>query len=117
MSIHFYAGYWQFGVGVTNFEGEPYCSLLSFDSRKERDAWVAADHFDNNWHRSAVSRREALPLMRAELAELRGYDSKGHDGWRVDGFIRPSSTLSRRSSRLRPLRIGVRVSDSFSLFV
>lgn len=81
MSIHFYAGYWQFGVGVTNFEGEPYCSLLSFDSRKERDAWVAADHFDNNWHRSAVSRREALPLMRAELAELRGYDSKGHDGW------------------------------------
>lgn len=57
MSIHFYAGYWQFGVGVTNFEGEPYCSLLSFDSRKERDAWVAADHFDNNWHRSAVSRR------------------------------------------------------------
>lgn len=70
MSIHFYAGYWQFGIGVTNFEGEPYCSLLSFDSRKERDAWVAADHFDNNWHRSAVSRREALPLMRAELAEL-----------------------------------------------
>lgn len=48
MSIHFYAGYWQFGVGVTNFEGEPYCSLLSFDSRKERDAWVAADRFDNN---------------------------------------------------------------------
>lgn len=87
MSIHFYAGYWQFGVGVTNFEGEPYCSLLSFDSRKERDAWVAADHFDNNWHRSAVSRREALPLMRAELAELRGYDSKGHDGWRVDGVF------------------------------
>lgn len=28
MSIHFYAGYWQFGIGVTNFEGEPYCSLL-----------------------------------------------------------------------------------------
>lgn len=47
----------------------------------------AADHFDNNWHRSAVSRREALPLMRAELAELRGYDSKGHDGWRVDGVF------------------------------
>lgn len=43
MGIHFYAGYWQFGVGVTNFEGEPYCSLLSFDSREERDAWVAAD--------------------------------------------------------------------------
>ena len=87
MSIHFYAGYWQFGIGVTNFEGEPYCNLLSFDSRKERDAWVAADHFDNNWHRSAVSRREALPLMRAELAELRGYDSKGYDGWRVDGVF------------------------------
>lgn len=67
MSIHFYAGYWQFGVGVTNFEGEPYCSLLSFDSRKERDAWVAADHFDNNWHRSAVSRREASPLIPRSL--------------------------------------------------
>lgn len=83
MSIHFYAGYWRFGIGVTNFEGEPYCSLLSFDSRKERDAWVAADHFDNNWHRSAVSRREALPLMRAELADL--FD--GYDGWRVDGVF------------------------------
>lgn len=71
------------GVGVTNFEGEPYCSLLSFDSRKERDAWVAADHFDNNWHRSAMSRREALPLMRAELADL--FD--GYDGWRVDGVF------------------------------
>lgn len=32
-------------------------------------------------------------------------------------FIRPLATLSRRSSRMRPLRIGVRVSDSFSLFV
>ena len=84
MSIHFYAGFWPFGVGVTNSEGEPYCDLLSFDSRKERDAWVAADHFDNNWHRSAVSRREALPLMRAELADLfDGYD----DGWRVDGVF------------------------------
>ena len=118
MGIHFYAGYWQFGVGVTNFEGEPYCSLLSFDSREERDAWVAADRFDNNWHRSAVSRREALPLMRAELSDLRGYDSKGYDGWRVDGvFMRPTVTLSRRSSRLRPLHVGVLVSDSFSLFV
>ena len=87
MSVHFYAGYWQFGVGVPNFEGEPYCSLLSFDSREERDAWVAADHFDNNRHRSAVSRREALPLMRAELAELRGHDSKGHAGWWVDGVF------------------------------
>lgn len=87
MSVHFYAGYWRFGIGVTNFEGEPYCSLLSFDSRKERDAWVAADHFDNNWHRSAVSRREALPLMCAELAELRGYDSKGCEGWWVDGVF------------------------------
>ena len=62
---------------------QSYCSLLSFDSRKERDAWVAADHFDNNWHRSAVSRREALPLMRAELADL--FD--GYDGWRVDGVF------------------------------
>lgn len=114
MSIHFYAGYWQFGVGVTNFEGEPYCSLLSFDSRKERDAWVAADHFDNNWHRSAVSRREALPLMRAELAI---FSTVMTAGVLMACFIRPSATLSRRSSRLRPLRIGVRVSDSFSLFV
>lgn len=70
MSVHFYAGYWQFGVGFTNFEGEPYCSLLSFDSREERDAWVAADHFDNNWHRIvrgiACGRARHLAALAAE---------------------------------------------------
>lgn len=87
MSVHFYAGYWQFGVGVGDFDGNPICSLLVFDSRKERDAWVDADHFDNNWHRSALTRGEALPFMRGELDVFRAYNSRGFEGWRVNGLF------------------------------
>lgn len=103
MSIHFYAGYWQFGVGVTNFEGEPYCSLLSFDSRKERDAWVAADHFDNNWHRSAGINVEVHAAFLVYHGNVYAFILDNHDRT-VLGFV-----LVNVSKRLEIREVGGRL--------
>ena len=34
-----------------------------FDSRAERDAWVADDVFDGNWHCEAITAKEARHIM------------------------------------------------------
>lgn len=34
-----------------------------FDSRAERDAWVADDVFDDNWHCEAITAKEARHIM------------------------------------------------------
>ena len=114
MSIHFYAGYWQFGIGVTNFEGEPYCSLCLLT--RVRNATLGLLRIISiiigivAWCR--VVRRCRLCALSLPI-----FSTVMTAGVLMACFMRPSATLSRRSSRLRPLHVGVRASDSFSLFV
>lgn len=37
--------------------------LYVFESRAERDAWVADDVFDGNWHCEAITSKEARHIM------------------------------------------------------
>lgn len=48
MARYFYAFRWAYGVGATWDDGSWPGSLRVFDSRAERDAWVADDVFDGN---------------------------------------------------------------------
>ncbi|OZG68261.1 hypothetical protein [Bifidobacterium eulemuris] len=83
MARCWYAAYWPFGVGVRHSEdNSPVCSVRVFDSKQERDAWVDADRFDQNWHRSAESRGFVLPLMRSDL---NFHNRALYEGWDVGG--------------------------------
>ena len=46
MARYFYAFRWAYGIGTTWDDGSWPGSLRVFDSRAERDAWVADDVFD-----------------------------------------------------------------------
>ncbi|NMM93888.1 hypothetical protein [Bifidobacterium oedipodis] len=82
MARCWYAAYWPQGVGMYYADDgtTPVCSVRVFDSMAARDAWVAADRFDQDWHRSVVSRAFAVPVMRGML---RDYRDSFDGGWNV----------------------------------
>ena len=83
---YWYGLHWLYGVGTRWAEDNtPTATVMVFLSKRERDAWVDADRFDGNYHRSVASRGEALPLMAGTLRDLRSIDSRGVAGWNVDG--------------------------------
>lgn len=90
MSRHFYAVYWPYGVNTFNFDHEPIGTVILFDTAKARDAYVAADRFDGNFHRSVPDYRLTRKMMLGALREFRSLDSKGYEGWRVDGVFHES---------------------------
>ena len=55
---HYYAVYNPYGNRTL-----PYGNVYVFDSRRERDEWVAADRFDGDWHREDIGSRKARRLM------------------------------------------------------
>lgn len=63
MARYFYAFRWAYGIGATWDDGSWPGELYVFESRAERDAWVADDVFDGNWHREAITAREARHIM------------------------------------------------------
>lgn len=63
MARYHYAFYWTYGIGTTWNDGSWPGNLYVFDSRAERDAWVADDVFDGNWHREAITAKEARHIM------------------------------------------------------
>lgn len=87
MSRHYYAVYWPYGVNISNFDHEPIGTVVPFDTAKARDAYVAADRFDGNFHRSVPDYRLIRKMMLGALREFRSLDSKGYAGWRVDGVF------------------------------
>lgn len=79
MSRHYYAVYWPYGVNTFNFDHEPIGTVVPFDTTKARDAYVAADRFDGNFHRSAPDYRLTRKMMLEALREFRSLDSKGYE--------------------------------------
>lgn len=63
MARYFYAFRWAYGIGTTWDDGSWPGGLYVFESRAERDAWVADDVFDGNWHREAITSKEARHIM------------------------------------------------------
>lgn len=95
MSRHFYAVYWPYGVNISNFDHEPIGTVVPFDTAKARDAYVAADRFDGNFHRSVPDYRLIRKMMLGALREFRSLDSKGYEGWRVAIPSEASEALAR----------------------
>lgn len=63
MARYYYAYHWNYGVGTTWEDGSWPGSLMVFDSMGERDKWVADDVFDGDWHREAITAKEARRIM------------------------------------------------------
>lgn len=63
MARYFYAFRWAYGIGATWDDGSWPGELYVFESRAERDAWVADDVFDGNWHCEAITSKEARHIM------------------------------------------------------
>lgn len=65
---YYYAFLWTYGVGTwrQNSDGTESMPgrLYVFASKSERDDWVAADKFDNNWYRSSIPARLCSPRVR-----------------------------------------------------
>lgn len=63
MARYYYAFRWTYGVGTTWEDGSWPGSLMVFGSMGERDKWVADDVFDGDWHREAITAKEARRIM------------------------------------------------------
>lgn len=63
MARYYYAYHWAYGIGTTWEDGSWPGSLMVFDSMGERDKWVADDVFDGDWHREAITAKEARRIM------------------------------------------------------
>lgn len=63
MARYYYAFRWTYGVGKKWDDGSWPGSLMVFDSASERDAWVADNVFDGNWHNEAITAKEARRIM------------------------------------------------------
>jgi hypothetical protein len=62
----YYAVRWSYGVAVDS-DGDPIHTLHSFDSRRERDAWLA----DGPGYRTESGYREAVPASYPPLRRAR----------------------------------------------
>lgn len=63
MARYYYAYHWTYGIGTTWEDWSWPGSLMVFDSMGERDKWVADDVFDGDWHREAITAKEARRIM------------------------------------------------------
>ena len=59
----FYGIYHQNGSNVVDSDGNRLGIVHVFNSRSDRDAWVSADVFDGNYHRAAITSKEARECM------------------------------------------------------
>lgn len=63
--MYHYAFYNRYGNGARDAEDASRVGILHvFDFRDARDAWVAADEFDRDWHREKIDSKEAERILR-----------------------------------------------------
>ena len=82
----FYAFDWRYGINTTDEEGNPIGRAYSFSRKGDRDKWVSEGS-----RRSAISQREALRSMAADLLSYLGcvqYDGMACDQvWEVIQYV------------------------------
>ena len=70
----FYAFNHRYGINTTDTHGERIGSLAIFESKKERDEWVADDPYSNgNPCREALTGKEGRHELECEKAEIEGW--------------------------------------------
>ena len=73
----FYAEYARYGIRVINGR-----TLYRFKTKKERDAWIAADKFENDYHRAPITREEARRKHYEGFSALHiGFDANWVKPW------------------------------------
>ena len=59
----YYGFYNRYGLGMRDENGYRIGCVEAFKTKRDRDAWVAADEWDGNYHREVISSAEARRLM------------------------------------------------------
>jgi len=101
MARYFYAFRWAYGIGATWDDGSWPGELYVFESRAERDAWVADDVFDGNWHCEAITSKEARHIMADTVIGFDNDMAARYDGSRsaVERYA-PTAELVRAWRRI-----------------
>lgn len=88
----FYAFNWRYGINTINEEGNPIGRARAFVRKRDRDDWVIEGS-----RRSAISQREALRSMAADLLSYLGcvqYDGMTYDQvWEVIQYVPAQSIV------------------------
>lgn len=92
MARYYYAYHWTYGIGTTWEDGSWPGSLMVFDSMGERDKWVADDVFDGDWHREAITAKEARRIM-ADTVICFDHDMAVRYDWSRSAVERYASTV------------------------
>lgn len=67
---HFYVACWGYGIGVTDFNGEPIVRVLVFDTKKQaHDYATRYEWLDGNTYAEEIGARGAMALMRKQLVK------------------------------------------------
>lgn len=78
--MYHYAFYNRYGNGAQDAEDASRIGILHvFASRARRDAWVAADEFDCDWHREMIDSKEAERILRRmarDKLDMRSEDAR-----------------------------------------
>lgn len=59
----YYGFYNSCGIGMRHVDGGRVGHIEVFETKSDRDTWIAADEFDGNWHREAITSTEARRHM------------------------------------------------------
>ena len=76
---YYYAEYNRYGIGtLTEIGGRVQSAgnLYRFKSRKDRDDWVESDQWDGQYHRAAITRKEAERLHNGAFHERAFWEMK-----------------------------------------
>lgn len=67
---HFYVACWGYGIGVTDFNGEPIVGVLVFDTKKQAHDYAARyEWVEGNTYAEEIGARGAVALMRKQLVK------------------------------------------------
>lgn len=59
----YYGFYNSYGIGMRHESGGRIGHIEIFETKRDRDAWIAADEWDGNWYREAITSTEARRYM------------------------------------------------------
>ena len=90
----YYGFYNSYGIGMRRVGGGRIGCVEVFETKSDRDAWIAADEFDGNWRREAITSTEARRYMldfidcQAAFGEPKSYiERHGDMGDIIDAYL------------------------------
>ena len=66
----YYGFHNSYGLNMRDERGKRIGHVKAFETKGDRDAWIAADEFDGNWYREPITSTEARRYMLDVLAGM-----------------------------------------------